>query len=89
MRGAYSDAAAAARIVASLGGMRAIGDERLGDRVAPALAQPGDIGLVLSNDRECFSVCFGEWWLAPSLTGLENLPVESVVVAWRCTKDEQ
>jgi len=32
LRGTYSDAAGAARVVARLGGLRAIGDARLGER---------------------------------------------------------
>jgi len=87
LRGTYTDAAGAARIIARLGGLRAIADARLGARIVAAVAQPGDIGLVLSGGRECFSVCFGEVWVAPSVDGLENLQLDSVLLAWRCTRD--
>lgn len=88
LRGAYSDAAGAARVIARLGGLRSIGDARLGERVAPLCAQPGDIGLVVSAGRECAAVCVGESWVAPSLVGLEHLPIEAAVVAWRCTRED-
>lgn len=88
LRGTYADAAGAGRLIARLGGLRAIADERLGERIAPVLAQPGDIGLVLSGGRECFAVCFGELWLAPSVATLENLVIDDVVAAWRCTKED-
>lgn len=87
LRGTYSDAAGAARVIRDLGGLRAIAAARLGAEVTPLLAQPGDIGLVMSGGRECFAVCTGDAWIAPSIDGLEHVPMACAMTAWRCVRE--
>jgi hypothetical protein len=87
LRGTYSDAAGAARVIRDLGGLRAIAAARLGSEVTPLLAQPGDIGLVMSGGRECFAVCAGDAWIAPSIDGLEHVPMACALTAWRCVRE--
>lgn len=86
LRGTYSDAAGAARVVAELGGLAAIAAARMGPEIAPALAQPGDIGLVLNDGRECLAVCTGGMWHAPGAAGLCALPMAQAQRAWRLLK---
>ena len=83
MRGTYRDAIGAARLVQELGGMAAIAAAHCGREIPPALAQPGDVGLVLNAGRECLAVCTGAVWHAPGVNGLEQLPMHSAMRAWR------
>lgn len=82
LRGAYSDAAGAARMLAKLGGVDGIADQRACDAVPPSLAQPGDIGRVTCDGRPTLAVCMGGHWLAPGEHGLVTLL--GVDRAWRC-----
>jgi hypothetical protein len=86
VRGTYFDAAGAARVIRALGGLRAIAAARLGAEVSPLLAQTGDIGLVMSGERECFAVCSGDGWIAPAADGLEHVPMSCALTAWRCVR---
>ena len=88
MRGTYRDAAGAARLVRDLGGLAAIAAAHCGPEVLPGLAQPGDIGLVLNDGRECLAVCSGAMWLAPGFVGLCSLPMAQALRAWRLVKAE-
>lgn len=83
MRGTYSDAAGAARLVKNRGGMAAIAAAHCGSEVLPALAQTGDIGLVFNDGRECLAVCGGSTWHAPSAAGVVALPMQQALRAWR------
>jgi hypothetical protein len=82
-RGTYSDAMSAARVVREHGGMAEIAASCLGEEVAPLMAQPGDVGLLTNEGRECLGVCTGSCWHAPSAHGLAALPVNQVQRAWR------
>lgn len=83
MRGTYSDAASAARLVQEMGGLAAIAAAHCGPEVVPALAQIGDVGLVLNDGRECLAVCIGTMWMAPGAEGLCALPHSQAMRAWR------
>lgn len=83
MRGTYSDASGAARLVRELGGLAAIAASHCGPEIAPALAQPGDVGLVMNDGRECLAVCGGQHWLAPGESGVCVLPSGQGLRAWR------
>lgn len=88
-RGTYTDAMSAARVVRELGGLAAVAAARLGEEVPPLMAQPGDVGLVMSDGRECLAVCTGPTWHAPGLHGLQALPVDAAHRAWRLLKSSE
>lgn len=83
LRGRYSSEAGAARIVKRAGGLRALAAARLGEPIAPALAQVGDVGLVQHDGRESLALCGGALWLATGEQGLERLPLSDALAAWR------
>ncbi|RZL39859.1 MAG: hypothetical protein EOP35_02570 [Rubrivivax sp.] len=82
-RGTYSTERQAARLLARLGGVRAIGAARFGPETIPAAAQVGDVGVVETGGRESLAVCGGAHWLAPGELGLERLPLEAASAVWR------
>lgn len=82
-RGQYADAVGAARMLHAGGGVAGFCSEHLGQEIRPALAQPGDIGIVLSGGRECAGVCGGPVWLAPGEHVLLAFPRSVVQRAWR------
>ena len=86
MRGTYSDAIGAARTVDALGGLAAIAAAHAGPEVPVALAQPGDIGMLLNGGRECLGVCLGQMWQAPGAECLCVLPAAQVLRVWRLLK---
>lgn len=83
LRGRYATARGAAGLLSARGGLAALAAERLGAEVPPAMAQPGDVGLVLSAGRECLAVCVGPVWVAPGAQGLVHLPPAEIRRAWR------
>lgn len=83
VRGTYTDALGAARVVSSHGGLAALAADRLGAEVSPGLAQPGDVGLLLNEGRECLAVCTGTAWHAPGAAGLCALGPDQAMRAWR------
>jgi hypothetical protein len=85
-RGTYSDALGAARLVQQLGGLAAIAAAHCGPEIAPALAQPGDIGLAANDGRECLVVCGGGMWHAPGIAGVVALHPQQVLRAWRLVR---
>lgn len=87
-RGTYSDAASAARVVLAHGGLAEIAASNLGTEVPPVLAQPGDIGLLLNDGRECLAVCTGATWHAPGAGGVVALPMAQAMRAWRLVPGE-
>lgn len=82
LRGSYTTALGAARVLASIGGLAAAG-ARGGPPIPPLAAAVGDVGLVQHGGRELLAVCAGEVWLAPALPGLAALPLAAATLAWR------
>lgn len=82
LRGTYSDAAGAARLLRRLGGLRALG-ARVGPAVPPLMARFGDIGLVRSNRKPVLALCAGPVWLVITSQGLLNAPLEAAINCWR------
>jgi Domain of unknown function (DUF6950) len=67
-----------------IGGVQGAADARLGPRIAPLLAQVGDIGLGVLEGRETLLVCVGDAWVGPAKDGMARLPFDSVPdTAWR------
>lgn len=87
-RGTYSDATSAGRIVHALGGLAEIAAASVGREVLPVQAQPGDIGLVINDGRECLAVCTGSTWHAPGADGVVALPMDQAARAWRLIPGE-
>ena len=85
-RGTYSDAAGAARLIETHGGLEAIAAARLGAEIRPVLAQPGDIGLLSNEGRPCLSVCTGAGWAAPCADGILIFRNDQAMKAWRLIK---
>jgi hypothetical protein len=86
LRGTYSTAAEAARVLAGLGGVAGIAIARAGRVVPTALAQPGDVGLSHHEpSRPALAVWGGTAWHAAAPVGVVALPADAVVRAWRCT----
>lgn len=81
-RGSYSNALQAARLMADLGGMAALGG-RAGPPIAPLQAGVGDVGLVVQGGQETLAICAGDVWLAPAADGLAALPFDAARMAWR------
>lgn len=82
VRGHYNNATQAARLLADLGGLGAVG-ARAGTPVLPLAACVGDVGVVAMEGRATLAVCCGALWLAPAAAGLAALPLSAGVMAWR------
>lgn len=81
LRGRYTSAIAAGRIVRQLGGLPRIVTGALGQPLrAPLLACAGDVGY---SDSQALAVCIGEHWVCPGARGLVLLPLTAATLAWR------
>jgi hypothetical protein len=88
LRGTYTTAAEAVRVLGQHGGVAGIAIARAGRVVPVALAQPGDVGLSYHDaDRPALAVWGGAAWHAAAPVGVVALPPDAVVRAWRCTAD--
>lgn len=81
LRSTYSDARGAAKILKN--GLRQIASERFGQEISPMMAQPGDVGLLPNDGRECLAIWGGSAWHAPTDNGLAAYPLEFAITAWR------
>lgn len=99
LRGTYADIAGALEVVQAQGGLPAIAAARLGEEIAPALAQVGDVGVLPAMPRHegdplvqafphMLAVWSGAMWLAPWETGYVALPAEQALQAWRIVSGE-
>ena len=79
----YADAASAARLVQAAGGVDAIADRVLGERIAPSFAQRGDVMRVEIEGRQSLAVCVGAVCAAPGVETLQFLQREEATCAWR------
>lgn len=76
----------AAETLRAAGGIRKLADDKLGRRVAPAAAAPGDIGMVRTPGGRALVVCVGSQWVGPSPQGLARYPLDTVKLAWRAER---
>lgn len=81
LRGTYSDAAGAARVLRAHGGLRGVA-VRGGAPIAPLFAATGDVGLVRDERRPLLAVCAGIHWLAVTSAGLRALPFSAALMVW-------
>lgn len=73
----------ALRVLERHGGLPALAARALGSEVAPAFAQPGDVGLFDEGEREALAVWLGAHWSAPGPDGLVQVRPEAVRRCWR------
>lgn len=84
LRGKWDDEVSALRLLKKHGGIEALASERLGEQVAPAFAQRGDVVLHTLTGREALGVCVGDRFAAVADTvGVELVPMSAAVRAWR------
>ncbi|AKJ28847.1 DUF6950 family protein [Caldimonas brevitalea] len=83
VRGTYSTALQAERVLRVHGGLKGLGDDTLGQPIHPLESRVGDVGLVMSGGREVCAVCNGDHWLAPAADGLAALDLFAATTAWR------
>lgn len=80
---------AARRRVAEHGDLAGTVSARLGEPVAPAFAQYGDV-VLLPNTKgvgDSIGICIGANVLAPGPKGLERVPLSAATLAWRLPVD--
>lgn len=82
-RGTYADAAGAARLLHSLGGLRGLACAALGHAIDPRLAAVGDVVLLQHGGRELLAVCNGADAMAPGSMGLQVVGMDAALAAWR------
>jgi hypothetical protein len=82
-RGGYKTAAGAARKLAKAGGMVAAISAELGEPIAPALAQRGDVVCFSSPLGDACGVCVGSMIAGAGLEGLTYTPMVQAYKAWR------
>lgn len=85
-RGRYASRAQAQRLIADGGGLAALVEARIGERVRVQLAQPGDVGLFRERRGAALCVEGGGQWFAPGREGLRVIEPAAVRMAWRCAR---
>lgn len=83
LRGEYADAAGAVRTLERVGGLEALCDARLVERVPVAAAYVGDVGIANTGDRDALVVCGGTLWHGAAAQGTAIVPPGAVRLAWR------
>lgn len=83
LRGQWDDEVSALRLLKDHGGIEALASARLGEQVAPAFAQRGDVVLHTLTGREALGVCVGDRFAAVGDVGVEFAPMSHAVRAWR------
>lgn len=83
IRGRYQTALGAGRVIKREGGLEAIADSRLGERVEPKLAQRGDVVLLDGSHGPTLGVCLGVEAAAPGEDGLMLVPMSRALACWR------
>lgn len=85
LRGRYRSAAGAIRVVREAGGSDLVGlvTARLGQPMAPLMAQRGDIVEVPGEDGPALGICIGGDLVAMRPAGLATIAMANAVRAWR------
>lgn len=83
LRGQWDDEVSALRLLKDHGGIEVLASERLGEQIAPAFAQRGDVVLHTLTGREALGVCVGDRFAAVGDVGVELVPMSHAVRAWR------
>lgn len=83
LRGTYSSALEAARVLQERGGVAAIATAALGEARGPLFAGVGDVVLVEMDGRDALGLCNGLSVLGPSANGLTALGHDAIKATWR------
>lgn len=83
VRGTYSDALGAGRLIEARGGLAAIATAALGAPVLPVFAAVGDVVLLLNEGRELLVICNGTSAVGPGVAGMMALGMEAAIAAWK------
>ena len=84
LRGTYSSAKSAARVLKWLNGVRGIAGNALGAEIPPLTAHRGDIVLIHTAEHgDTLAVCVGAHCVAPGVDCLVHVPMSLAVAAWR------
>lgn len=86
LRGAYTDTAGALAAIKRLRGLQVACAQRLGPECPPALAQVGDVGLVVEGDMPAAVAYTGGGWMGQGPGGIVPVADAAVVMAWRCLR---
>ena len=82
-RGGYKTAAGAARRLAKVGGIEAGMIALLGEPIAPALAQRGDVVCFTSPLGDTAGICMGTHIAAAGENGITHTPMVQAYKVWR------
>lgn len=82
-RGSYKTAAGAARRLAKVGGIEAGMIALLGEPIAPALAQRGDVVCFTSPLGDTAGICMGTHIAAAGENGITHTPMVQAYKVWR------
>lgn len=82
-RGGYKTAVGAARRLAKVGGIEAGMTALLGESIAPAFAQRGDVVCFSSPLGDTAGICMGTHIAAAGLSGITHTPMMQAYKAWR------
>lgn len=80
---AYASARQAARLLASLGGVRGLAARELGAQLPARAARVGDVVVLASGKREALGVCNGQTAIGAGAAGLVQVPMRQALAAWK------
>ena len=83
LRGSYGNELQAARILRARGGLAALVDSLLGERVPPLMAKVGDIVLLDMGNHPAVGVCNGTSLIGPGAAGIVAYGMGCAKAAWR------
>lgn len=78
----YETEAEAREIIAEHAGLKGIATACLGEPIAPAFAQRGDVALIVIDGRDSLGICVDYRIAAASVRGLVHVPITEAVCAW-------
>lgn len=83
LRGTYTGALGAARVLQAEGGLGAAVSKRLGFGKLPTLAQRGDVVLFEMPERgPALGICVGPQFVAPGEDGMAFISMDAALTAW-------
>jgi hypothetical protein len=83
LRGTYSAALGAARVLEEHGGVAALATAALGPTLPPALAGVGDVVLIETGGREALAICNGTSVIGAGERGTVSYGIGAAKSAWR------
>jgi hypothetical protein len=84
IRGTYTTAAEAARMIEERGGIKGIATTALGSEINPKLAQRGDVVLIQTPEYgDTLTICIGHQCAGPGINHIQTRPIVDAIAAWR------